>query len=275
MLRRILVALGGTRYTPVGVRYAVELAAAHDAAVTGVTCVDLDRMVLVGPVPMGGGAAAAELVEYRQAVTRERVEAVIAEFEATCRGAGVRYRVEREEGDPFTELRSLWRYHDLTIVGLRGLFEYGLERRPEDYLLDMMEAGVRPILAIPPEHRPVRRALFAYDGSPEAAKAMKQFAAMHLWPDLELHVVTFRGPDGEPQQLLADAADYCAAHGYEASVEHVEAPARDVLLDVVARRGADILVMGASRRAKLLRRTIGDTALLAIRHAEVPLFLSQ
>ena len=77
MIRRILVALSGTPFTTVAVQYALELARKHDASVTGVTVANLSAVADVGPIPIGGGAAAAGLAQHRQAITEERIEQTI------------------------------------------------------------------------------------------------------------------------------------------------------------------------------------------------------
>jgi nucleotide-binding universal stress UspA family protein len=89
MVRRILVALSGTPYTPVAIRQAIELAQRHDASVTGVTIVDLPALSDVGPIPIGGSAAAHSLAEHRMQITQERVEEEIANFEKACRNASI------------------------------------------------------------------------------------------------------------------------------------------------------------------------------------------
>ena len=48
MIKRILVGLGGTGFTTVAIRRAVELAQIHDAQLTGVTVVDVERLRRVG-----------------------------------------------------------------------------------------------------------------------------------------------------------------------------------------------------------------------------------
>ena len=45
MIRRILVGLGGTPYTSVGIQRAVELASRHEAGLTGVTLIDKEAML--------------------------------------------------------------------------------------------------------------------------------------------------------------------------------------------------------------------------------------
>jgi nucleotide-binding universal stress UspA family protein len=183
--------------------------------------------------------------------------------------------VVRETGNPYDKLISVWRYNDLTVAGLRGLFEYGVVHEPDDILKRLISKGVRPILAVAREFRSVRRVLIAYDGSMEAAKALKRFVQMALWPDITMKIVCVDKPVDEANRLLIDAVQYCKVHGHVAEQERLEGSPRDTLLDHAASWEADLIVMGSSSRARLLQHLLGDTTLHAIRHAEIPLFLTQ
>lgn len=275
MIKRILVALSGTPFTPSAVRYAVELAQAHEAEVTGVTLVDIERLQHVGPVPLGGGSSAHELAEHRVHVTEERIEEQIAAFESACREAGTIHSVVRETGDAMEQLIARWRYHDLTIFGLRGLFEYGVVHNPDDQIIKVVSCGVRPILAVSEQYHAIRRALIAFNGSMESAKAMKRFVQARLWPDTQIKIACFGFKNEEAEPLLADAVAYCRSHGFEAQAESLKGSPERGLLEHVSEWSADILVMGATTRSKIAKLLLGDTVLHAIRQAEVPLFLSQ
>ncbi len=213
MIKRILVALSGTPFTESATRHAIELAQRHGAELTGVTDVDLAKLANVGPIPLGAGAAASDLVEHRLHLTEQHIQESIASFEAACSDAGIKHTVARETGDPFDQLISLWRYHDLTVAGLRGLFEYGVVHNPDDMVIRLIAKGVRPILAVAREYRPIRRVLAAYNGSMESAKALKNFAQLAAWPDIELAIACIGLPADESDQLLADAAAYCRLYG--------------------------------------------------------------
>ena len=106
MIKRILVGLGGTPFTAVAVKRAVELARGHDAQVTGVTIVDLNRLQKVGPVPPGAGAYAQRMAKHRIEVTWERVDEAVESFRQTCTENGLSYTVEMETGDPFNLMIS-------------------------------------------------------------------------------------------------------------------------------------------------------------------------
>ena len=275
MVKRILVALSGTPCTPVAVETAVELAQRHGACVTGVTVVDIDRLSDVGPVPIGGASAAQSLAEHRVAVTQERVDEEIAGFEKACRDASIDHVVDRERGDAFELLTELWRYHDLTIIGLRGLFEYGVVQNPGDEVVKLIRRGVRPIVAVSTEYRPVNRVLVSYNGSMEAAQAMKRFAQLQLWPDVTVKLASFGFDDDKAMPLLIEAAVYLRAHGMDPEVETLPGDPKQQLRAHAREWGADLVVMGASSRGRLAKLLLGDTAEEMLVHTEVPLFLSQ
>jgi nucleotide-binding universal stress UspA family protein len=273
MIKRILVALSGTPYTPAAVRYALELAEHHRAEVTGVTLIDPRRIEDVGAVPLGGGSAAHELAEHRLHVTKEQIEEQITAFEAACRDSETAYEVLRETGDTLEELLSCWRYHDLTILGLRGLFDYGVLHDTDSRLELLMQSGARPILAVAKAHRPIRRALVAYSGSMESARAMKHFVQMGPWPQVELRIVCFGQNAEEAAPLLDAAAAYCRSHGHEVQTESAPGDPKQELLRYAHASDADLIVLGATGRSRLARLILGSTARQAIREADIPLFV--
>lgn len=275
MMKRILVGLGGTEYTGSAIKQSVTLALEHDAEVTGVSIIDEARLTYSGPVPIGGGHYAHELANDRMEKAKERSEQAVQAFTDACQAAGVRHQVLREVGEPFTLLIDQARYHDLMIFGLRSLFEYDLVPDPHNALVQLVQAGVRPLIAVSKGFYPVKKVLIAYSGSMESAKAMKRFVQMRLWPEAKLRIVTFEHQADKAEQIVGDAADYCCAHGFEVEEAFVPKSPKDHLIPYAEEWGADLTVVGNSAKNLLLRRIFGETALHAIQNANRPLFLSQ
>ena len=276
MIKRILLGIGGTPFTQVAIQRAVELTSAHDAKLTAVSVMQPERICNVGPVPAGAGIYAKRLCESRLKVTNEQLEASIAAFEARCREVNVGYTILRETGRTFDLLIDHARYHDLTIFGLRSLFEYQLADEPEKDLIRLLSKGVRPILAVSDRFRPIRKVLVAYSGSMESAKAMRRFVQFNLWPDAELKIVHFsEGDISGGQALLENAATYCRDHGFATQTRIIPGRADQNLLSVSAEQDSDMIVMGNSIRSIWLRKMLGDTVLNTLTRADRPLFLSQ
>jgi nucleotide-binding universal stress UspA family protein len=274
MIKRILVGLGGTIYTPSAVRHAIDLCRSHDAELTGVTVVDMERLTHVGPAPIGGSGAAEELIEHRLDVTRQGVEEAVAQFEAACREAGVRHRVDRETGDPFELMTALSRFHDVMVFGLRSVFDYGLGNDVPDALDRLIGQGVRPIVAAAEHYRPIRRVLLAHSGSLESARTIKAFVRMRIWPDVDLRVITCEKHEDVARELLGQTAGYCRAHGFEVETEHLPGTPHEAILAHAGQWDADLIVLGNSVRSYLVRKIFGETVCHVIQEADRPLFLS-
>lgn len=275
MIKRILLGLGGTPFTDVAIERAVELAKAHEALITGVTVVDTKQLAQVGPVPLGGGAYATKLREQRLAVTEERIEKAINKFQEKCEESNILTKIERETGDPFESMIAHARYNDVTIFGLKSLFDYGFTSEPKDALIRLVSQGVRPIIAVSPKFRDIRNVLIAYSGSMESAKAMRRYVQLNPWRNARLRVVYFGESDDDAAQLLKDAAGYCRDHGFTTDTEVVENTAKDHLIEYAQQNDMDLIVMGNSIRNLIFRHILGDTVLNAIQQSDRPLFLAQ
>ena len=277
MIKRILVGLGGTPYTSVAIQRAMDLAKRFEAEITGVTVVDIKGLSNVGLVPKGALHAAKEMTARRVRVTKEKIAEAISEFESSCTAESIKCQVKQEEReDPFDLMISLARYHDLMIFGLRSIIEYDIAfEEPKDALARMVEAGVRPIIAVSDTFRPIQKVLIAYSGSMASAKTMKRFVQLRLWPDARLKIVTFQSSEDKAHQLLFDASEYCRAHGFHVESESNTGSPKDFLLPMATLWQADMIVLGNSARNLMVKRIIGETALHIIRNADRPLFLSQ
>ena len=276
MLKRILVGLGGTPFTKVSTHCATVLADIHQAQTTGVTVVDIRKLGKVGPVPAGAGIYAKRMRDRQNRVTQEGIEAAISAFKESCSNQQVvRRRIEYEQSDPFTAMIAEARYNDLTIFGLRSIFDYGFTRDPNKAILKLLTQGVRPILAVAENYRPVKKALVAYSGSMVSAKAIRHFLHLKPWPDVTLHIVHFK-ETAEPEPfLLENMADFCQAHGFEVQTDLLEGNTRTDLLPFAHKIDADLIVMGNSVHKTLAKHLLGDTVLEIIKAADLPLFLSQ
>jgi len=275
MLKRILLGLGGTPFTDVAIERAVELAKVHGALITAVTVMDTRQLSQVGPVPLGGGVYAEKLREKRLMITEERIEEAIEKFKETCAESNISTKIERETGDPFESMIAHARYNDVTIFGLKSLFDYGFTSEPKDALIRLVSQGVRPIIAVSPEFRLISKVLIAYSGSMESAKAMRRYVQLNPWRNVRLRVVHFGKNDDNTAQFLKDAAEYCRDHGFTTETEAVENSAREHLIEYARQHDMDLIVMGNSIRNLIFRHLLGDTVLSAIQQSDRPLFLAQ
>lgn len=289
MIKRILIGLGGTPYTPVAIQRAIELAQQNEAEITAVTAMDLKR--IMQRVPGDDQDTRHDQRQERLGVIKQRVEEATAELESACAAAGIKHTIQWELGDPFTRMAELARFHDLMIFGLRSLFDYDFGVEPRNALARLVAHGVHPILAVSNHNRKIQRVLLTYSGSPQSAAAIKRFVQLRLWPDAALRIVTFERPLDESKRLLAEAAKYCEKHGLNADVHYGPGKPQNLIPQHALEWEADLVVLGTSAEklvydddwansesglAGFLRRqAVGTTSLHLIQNASRELFLSQ
>lgn len=279
MIKRVLLGIGGTPFTSVAIQRAVELCRLHEAQLTAVTVVDEQRLTRVGSVPAGAAGAAAELREHRLAVTRELIEEAVDSLKAACEESKVQVAIHREQGEPFQLMVDYARYHDLSVFGLRSMFECDVLGssgvQPADILSRMVIGGVRPIVAVSERFRSIGRVLIAYGGSVRAAEVMKQFVRLRPWPDVTLRILACVNGDTGTERMLNDAFTYCRQHGHEPELNYRSgSPSKEILAEATE-WDADLVVLGTSRRSVLSRAFFGTTTLHVIRNADRPLFLGR
>ncbi len=278
MIKRILVGVSGTPALEAKINYVIDIAWRHKASVELIDVVDVDRLSEVGPVPLGGGHFYERMVKRRVRESHEQSDKAVALFRERCEGAQIDVTVLSREGDPIVLLAALWRYVDLCVLDARGWFDHSVLPDPESALGQLVASGVRPILAVPEETTEgVSRVMMAYNGSLEAAKAMKQFCQLAPYPETEVHVVLTGQSKSEenPQDLLDDAKRYVEAHGHRCLSLHLEGEDRaGSILDYATQNGIDMIVMGGSMHRVLLSKRFGRMTLDLLKRSKIPLFIS-
>jgi len=276
MIKRILVGVAGTPALAAKIEMALALAKRFGGEIGVVSIVDTDRLVKLGPVPLGAGAYAARLSKHRIESSHRLDDAAIETFAEACAEAKVPMQAHRYEGNPLEVLVSLYRYHDLCVLGARGWFDYDVVPDPGDALLRVISEGIRPVIAVAEGRRPIRKAVIGYNGSIESSRAMKLFLQLSLWPEVDVHIVCVGSPKSQESaaNLLEVSAAYARAQGHEARTAHVEGTPWEALLDYASSVDADMIVAGSSARRILSTRRMGKSVLNLVKSSNLPLFLS-
>jgi len=251
------------------VRYAAELAAAWSASLTGVFTVPDYLSSTMEPELL------AELIGQMRRSVEDAIAAKPAFLDtATSLGVGTAdWRVVEGAADEALAQASLC--HDLLVLDRAG--ESG--GRISDLPGIVLRAGT-PCLVLPRGDRhwhAVERAVLAWNGSPEAMRAVH--AALPFLRGAQ--VLLLRGEDRLAYPGLAwhppfDVAAYLRGHGATVEERHIEAKADVVgaaLLEAAERFRADMLVMGAYGRSRFSEWVLGGATRDVLQWAELPLLL--
>lgn len=277
MMKRILIALDGSDYGKAATEYGLWLAGKFDAALSGVHVVDI--VSLEGPFlhDLSGSLGFEPYLNF-SAKMREALEdrgrSILSTFEETCSAAGVETETDLKFGVVVNELCEKAKFADLVVMGRRGVnakFEHGL-------LGSATEGAIRrspkPVLIVPREFTEAKKPLLAFDGSPNASKAMHSAAEWAKALALPLTVVHVMRKEGE-DSVLKEAEKYF--EGYSIEVDYRSLVDESTLgIEKFYRDGGfDLLFMGTSHHSRFVEMVLGSTTEHVVRSVRGPFFLER
>ena len=273
----LLVHVDDTRSCAARLQAAVDLAAAHEAHLTGV-------YIIAHPSPavFATDHVPPEVLGSMQQRARERAEAALARFAEVAGRNQISFET-RIDRVLYTEvvdaLATNARYADLAIVG---------QADPDDpegprYLPEGVTLGSgRPSLVIPyigPAPTLGQRVTVAWNAGREAARAVND-ALPILTRAQAVDVVTVNpseAPFRHGEEPGADIALHLARHGVKVEVQRIDTRDLDVanaILSHFADRGSDLLVMGAYGHSRLRELVLGGVTRTILHDMTVPVFMA-
>lgn len=134
---------------------AIRFARSSGADLTALAIIDTKTLHNVGPVPLGGNHYAVQLRNTLTAQARAKVAEIVQSFERRAAQAGVRFRVQMEEGDPAPFLRAQLVDRVALIVPRNAWFDHGLASYPIDPLDVLRRYGFGTVDAVRDDKTPI------------------------------------------------------------------------------------------------------------------------
>ena len=277
MGKRVIVGLDSTEYADAAIDVACARAALYDGLVVGVAVVDRPRIEGSVSTPVGAGHHAKQTIAHHLEQARLRCDTALAGFEERCAAAGVRCEAVKREGRPRVALAEEGMSGDLLVVGTRTHFTFGSDPEdPGDTLQRLLRARVMPVLAVPKAPPEVERIVFPFDGSAEAARAMRMFT--YQTPQSEIHIpVTLLhvcNDRGEGERVLERPMKYLAAHNRRVDMRVELGSVNRTVLNVVKGLQPALVVLGASSKGAIQELIFGGVTKALLDDASVMMFIS-
>jgi nucleotide-binding universal stress UspA family protein len=275
MVKDIIVNLSVTKEGSVVGKYAVSVAAALQAHLTGVAFI-YDPVVPIS----GAGYIPAEVIETQREDNETAAEAAIKSFTVATDQAGISAEPLMTSaslagaGDRFARMA---RRFDLAIVGQAQPEISSMEQIIGETTL--FESG-RPMIMVPYiQKAPFKtdNVMICWDGSRTAARAVAD--AIPVIRDsgrVEIVIVTNeRGKEDEIEG--ADIGQHLARHGLKVDVHRISGgniDVADALLSHAADSGADLMVMGGYGHSRLREFVLGGVTRSIFESMTVPVLMS-
>ncbi|KAE8759184.1 universal stress protein [Paraburkholderia madseniana] len=271
--KTLLVHLDDSTHSAARTEFALELAGRHDAHLIGlyVVCQDLTQ-----PMFLHGERA---WVAAHEAQRHANLESAQARFMAAGERAG-RSVEWRAPGGPAVETAVLHTRHaDLLILG-----QYDPDD-PSSYIAhhfveDVLMSSGRPAIVLPyagTVRSFAENVLIAWDGGRESARAMAD-ALPVIKRAKFVTVMTVQRHQGNEAPAGIDVAGWLERHGIQAGFSAVPkvvgVPTGAMLLNMVADRHIDLLVMGAYGHARAQELLVGGVTRTLLESMTVPVLMS-
>lgn len=276
-MQKILIAINGEELNEQALNFACAIARIKASPLTGIFLENLvENEQLIWKVTGGGNYPEWEIDERSKALAAKakKITANIEKFRAVCQANQVACKVHEDKSVPVREMETESRFADLLILDACMSFK-GYTGTPSDLVQQILRHAECPVIIAPESYTAINEIIFMYDGSKNAAYAIKQFA--YLFPELyDKRVIVFRiAEDGiwqghEREQMLEWLQQRYSAIGFEVQKGDV----KDKMFDYLLKRENNIIVMGSYGRTALSRFFTHSDADFVINAIPRPLFIS-
>jgi len=216
------------------------------------------------------GAEAEPETTFKEKVTDENIR----KFKAACETQDVSYQVHRDKGVPLEELIAESRYADLMISESR-LFAASPLETPAGTVKSLLVKSECPVIVAPYHTQPINKILFAFDGSPSALFAIKQFT--YLFPEFGGTDITVLQADKEAvfsEEGKEKLYGYLKHHYSHINFRDLRGNPKNELFDYCLRERNALLIMGAYGRSWLSSLLWTSTAELILKLNNLPVFIT-
>lgn len=246
-MRSLLLALDDTPGGAGASTFALDLAARHNAAITGASILDIAYLTAPGPGGIGTAYFKARSDRARLQRGHDLTERLNDNFLRQCKARKLKGSVLSLEGSPSEELRAAAGAHDIIVIGhdsdLHGEADSGLAETVEKILHE----NPRPLIITPAEVREPSCIVVAYDGSVPAARSLQIFTLLGLAANCEIHVVSIAASQEIADRYAQHAGAYLELYNIAFKSHAIVSNANpaDVVMDEAKARAAALIVMGA------------------------------
>ena len=195
---------------------------------------------------------------------------------STSTAYGAAARVIEDVGMPYEKILRESQRYDLILLGHETHFHFPDETRTDDTLWSVLKQTPRPVVTVPVLLTAGTSVVVAYNGSPEADRALQAFRALELHLGEAVYVLAIDSDEGAATRQAETAAEYLRAHRVNAFAIGLKprATVAHTILEEVRQRNARLLVMGAYGHSTFREVLFGSVTDAVLKSSPAPVLLS-
>jgi nucleotide-binding universal stress UspA family protein len=275
MSKRIVVGLDGSPYAQTALDLAVRRAKLYKSTIIGITVVDVPiiEQISAGAQP-GAMYITSTALTSSLNEAKEQAQDHIAQFRKICASEDITCEDVIFSGSMIEALLEEGKTSDIIIIGLKTFFQSPAHEDSEASLSQLLKHPTCPVLAVPKILELPQHIIIAYDGSADAARALKAYA--YITPDLPaIYPVTLLCIDTDYEKKkfhLEKAALFLRTHGIEAEIVISSGKPAQTILSTAKERSPSLIILGSPVYKGISERLFGSVAEEIIRDGTIPIF---
>jgi len=285
MWKRYLVGIDGSDEARTALKCAIDMAKRFSGTITALNIVDQAKVtqsmmspgVPYAPIDIKPLSFYAELQEKLTAMG----QAALKDAAEIAAKEKVGFNQGQTMGLPGDILTHAAKSHDCLFIGKRGFSDDKKALGKE--VLHVAKHCPRPVLVADEAFHPIEKVLIAYDGSPEAAHALR--VAVELGGKgctesggkggYEFHLVTVSEPQRTGETTIEEAREYLTPHGVKVEYHLMSGDPSEQVLFAAAKYGCSMVLMGAFGHRTFWERAFGSTSNKILRDCKLPILLAK
>ena len=277
MIKSILIAVDGAKYTDPVMKYAIYMAKAFGAKLNIVTVIDVRIFEWSVYLSVDGFApvmpSSAYLEESKQ-LLQEKSEKVLQKCIELVKDENINYTATKLEGSPVEILSSQANIVDLILLGARGEFaKWGRSRLMGATVEAISRECNRPIFISPQKFTPIKKILIPYDGSVNSNRALPFAGYFASNLNAEANVFTVSNNEDSAKLVLEEADKYLESFDIQTKTKARRGHPDDEILNFAGEKSMDLIIMGAYGHSRIKKAILGSTTEQVMRNATVPILL--
>jgi nucleotide-binding universal stress UspA family protein len=214
-----------------------------------------------------------ELDEAQGRLAQQRSRAILDDAARVLRDAGVTDVIlTQRHGSLVETLPEFAASAEWVVVGKRGEAADFAKGHLGSNLERVLRTSLCPVLVTSRVFKPIRRAVIAHDGRAASRKAVDYLGRHPLLHGIAIDLLNV-GAAGAINEEMAETRSKLEQAGLNVRLQILPGRPEDVIAEVVAAAGADLLVMGAYGHGALRNMILGSVTSTLLRECRVPVLV--
>lgn len=278
MIKSILLSVDGSAYTDSVLRYGIHCSKSCQSVLRVLTVIDVRIFEWVVAAGADGFVPVIPSALYQEESRRmldERADAVLGKCRDILQREKCKFELQKISGPPVDVICEQALTVDLVVMGSRGEFARWESKMIGATIEAVTRLCNKSLLIVGKEYITPSKMLMAYDGSPNANRALAIAGYMAQKLEVPITLLTITDQPEHGRNVLREAERYLEPYDVEISSEIASGTVDHVIVQYAESNNCDLIAMGAYGHSRIREAILGSTTEQIIRKSKIPVLLAK